>query len=86
MRGVRDRLHFLVNREVLEWRVAVDHLIKNAAERPHIARPANFEAPHAIGKLDGFWGHVVHSTDLRVNKLHSSAKSNYTKGRTEGIT
>jgi hypothetical protein len=31
MRGIWDRLHFLVDREVLEWRVAVDHLIENAA-------------------------------------------------------
>ena len=65
---VRDRLHLLVNREVLEWRVTVDHLIKYTAERPYITRPADFEAPHAIGKFYGFGGHVVHSTDLWVDR------------------
>ena len=49
--------------------MAVDHLIENTAERPYITRPANFEAPHAIGKLDGFRGHVVHGTNLWVNNV-----------------
>ena len=66
---VRDRLHLLVNREMLEWWVAVDHLIEYTAERPYITRPTNFETPHTIGKLDSFRGHIVHSTDLRVNKV-----------------
>ena len=72
--GVRDRLHFLVNGEVLEWWVTVDHLIENASERPYIAWPADFEAPHAIGKLDRFWRHVVHGTDLSAKKSLQSAK------------
>jgi hypothetical protein len=82
---VRDRLHFLVNREVLEWWVTVDHLIKNAAERPHITRSADFEASHAIGKLDGFRGHVIHSTDLWINKVSVQRQSLH-QGLREGIT
>ena len=66
---VRDRLHLLVNPEVLEWRVAVGHLIEYTAERPRIARPASFKVSRAIGELDSFQGHVVKSTDLRVNKV-----------------
>jgi hypothetical protein len=57
--------------------MTVDHLIENASERPYIAWPADFEAPHAIGKLDRFWRHVVHGTDLSAIKSLESAKSNY---------
>ena len=79
MCGVWDRLHFLVNREVLEWRVTVDHLVENTAERPYIAWSANFEAPHAVGKLDSFWRHVVDGTNLSVEKyLRSEQRATIT--------
>lgn len=82
---VRDRLHLLVNREVLEWRVTVYHLIEYTAERPHITRPADFEAPHPIGKFYGFGGHVVHSTDLWLGR-NLVQQEQLHPGLHEGIT
>jgi hypothetical protein len=73
MSGVWDRLHFLVDREVLERRMAIDHLIKNAAQGPYVARSANFKASHAVGELDGFRGHIIHGTNL-----HGFVSAGYT--------
>jgi hypothetical protein len=79
MCGVWDRLHFLVNREVLEWRMTIDRLVENTAEQPYITWSADFEAPHAIWKLDSFSRHVVDGAELSVEKhLRSELRSTTT--------
>jgi hypothetical protein len=61
---VRYSPHFLQELEVLEGRLAIDHLVQDNAERPHIGRSSDFEATHAIRQFDGFGTHVVDRANL----------------------
>jgi hypothetical protein len=50
---------------MLEWRVPVNHLVQDASQGPYVARTADFEAAHAVGKLDRLWAHIIHRTNLK---------------------
>lgn len=62
---VWNGFHFLVNIEVLEGWLAIDHLIEDAAEGPDVGGTADFETAHALGELYCLGTHVVDCANLK---------------------
>ena len=66
VRLIGNRLHLLNYGKMLEGRLAVDHLVQDAAEGPDIALATDFEAPHAFRQFNRFRTHVINGADLSL--------------------